>query len=1080
MIEWKVMADTTTATVVFTDLVGSTALRAQLGEEGADRLRRDHDSALSDVVGSNGGEVVKGGGDGLLCLFDSASDALSAAVQMQKAIVDLGRRRRLDLRIRIGLSVGDVALEDGDCFGMPVVEAARLEQSAAPGQILCSEFVRAMARGRGEHVFEPVGALELKGLPEPTETYEVSWSLADRIAEARTRTPFVGRDVEMELLQRAWMEAAGGAGGTVLIRADAGMGKSRLVTEFIDTIDRGLVLSGTCQDGDTAPYAPISDALVTLAESDRSAATDLLGPEASVLATMAPMINSLLPGLAAPAPVAPELVEKRLLDSWERVLHRAGQEGPVVLVFDDLHWADQGTVAALRSAARVARRTRLLIVGAYRGAELVPGHPLAEAMAGLVRESEPIEMDLVGLDDAEVRDLLVQLGDGSSVGDRFVELIVAESGGNPLFIREALLHLVAEGKLRREGGRWVSDDVEGLELPEVLRHVIGRRLDRLSESTLGLLTVAALFDAGFPLEVTADVAEAEEAVALDALDEALSSQIIEPTEIFDTYRFTHAMFRHALVDRLSPSRRPRVHRRIAEALVEVQTGDPTAAEVAVIARHYVASVDLPGAEAGVSHALAHGDSATEAGSHRDALKAYESARLLLPPGDEREADIQRRIASAATLARAEPERILAEARLVAESAKDRADAAAFLVGLGRIRATEEILTAWRLGDIARTMHSGERDAEWVSLRSWELAERDWKDEAGVGFPLLDADRRELLEVAIRTKTDALGMSDFIWDSRDAALEATEWLSPLQSGLIHAFHLGMYIESIEPLSLSMDQALDVGDTGTALFTIAALGRVRFTLGHFDETDRLIALGDELVSRVDEFSNPALQHMGMVQITGGQRDPAIAKSMAATVTAVFDSLSPDLSWFQAMGSLARVPMLAANDRPEAAAEQLASLLDAVERTSPGTPNLPYMLFVAADVCDAYDIACDSRMPQLIEHLVLNPGFHYVESDGALALAIVEGLRGGVDPARALFQSARSRLDDNRNLVMRAFVPYYEARMEYRNGFPGGAERFDELIDEGRSLFGAMRGFEPRLETVEALGAARREGLPLPTTL
>ncbi len=127
------MVDTTTSTIVFTDLVGSTQLRAEIGEEAADQLRRQHDECLGAVVADHGGVVVKGGGDGLLCSFDSASDALSAAIGMQQAITELATDLDRRLSIRVGVSIGDVSWEEGDCFGMPVVEAARLEGAAGAG-----------------------------------------------------------------------------------------------------------------------------------------------------------------------------------------------------------------------------------------------------------------------------------------------------------------------------------------------------------------------------------------------------------------------------------------------------------------------------------------------------------------------------------------------------------------------------------------------------------------------------------------------------------------------------------------------------------------------------------------------------------------------------------------------------------------------------------------------------------------------------------------------------------------------------------------------------------------------------------
>jgi class 3 adenylate cyclase len=149
------------AAVVFTDLVGSTQLRSQLGAEGADKLRRAQEEALRAVTRNQGGNVVKGLGDGIMATFSGVADAVSAAAAMQQSIDRLNRR--IDgqpLSIRVGVSVGDFTWEEGDCFGVPVIEASRLCVTAEGGEILCSDVVRTLAQGRGDHVFTAVGDLE--------------------------------------------------------------------------------------------------------------------------------------------------------------------------------------------------------------------------------------------------------------------------------------------------------------------------------------------------------------------------------------------------------------------------------------------------------------------------------------------------------------------------------------------------------------------------------------------------------------------------------------------------------------------------------------------------------------------------------------------------------------------------------------------------------------------------------------------------------------------------------------------------------------------------------------------------------
>ncbi len=158
-----------TITVLFTDLVGSTDLLSRVGEAAADELRREHFALLRAALVEHGGREVKNLGDGLMVVFDGAAGAVSAAVAMQQAIA--GRSASAEpLFVKIGIAAGDAEAEDGDYFGLPVVEAARLCARAAGGEILTTVMVRMLARSRTTAVLELVGDLELKGLDEPVET----------------------------------------------------------------------------------------------------------------------------------------------------------------------------------------------------------------------------------------------------------------------------------------------------------------------------------------------------------------------------------------------------------------------------------------------------------------------------------------------------------------------------------------------------------------------------------------------------------------------------------------------------------------------------------------------------------------------------------------------------------------------------------------------------------------------------------------------------------------------------------------------------------------------------------------------
>ncbi len=248
-----------TATIVFTDLVGSTALRGRLGEDAVEALRRRHDALVREAVETHRGRVVKGLGDGFMAEFSGAADALAAAVAVQR-VLDRNNRRSdpgSRLEVRVGLAAGDVVVEDGDCFGTPVVEAARLCAAAPGGRIYASDVVRALAGSRGGHRFTSLGDLELKGLDGPVAAVEVDWA-----PETDHRPPippgldvagaftFVGRSEEREVLTRAWKEALAGHRQVLLMGGEPGVGKTRLVAEMARTVhgEGAVVLYGRCDE----------------------------------------------------------------------------------------------------------------------------------------------------------------------------------------------------------------------------------------------------------------------------------------------------------------------------------------------------------------------------------------------------------------------------------------------------------------------------------------------------------------------------------------------------------------------------------------------------------------------------------------------------------------------------------------------------------------------------------------------------------------------------------------------------------------------------------------------------------------
>ncbi len=646
-----------TVTVMFTDLAGSTAMRARLGEEAADRLRGVHDAILTDTITTSGGRVVKHLGDGFMAAFPSAAGAVAAAVALQQEIDRANRRGATEaMRVRVGISTGDVTFEGGDCFGLPVVEAQRLEASAEPGTIRCAEMVKLLARGRGGHEFVPLGELTLKGLPEPLPACEVRWTpLDDEVASANVELglppvfahagglPFSGRAELFDQLADAWKRCVAGGFETVLLAGEPGIGKTRLAQELAARVHggTGLVLAGRCDENVTVPFQAFGAALdwqmKQIAPDARLAA---LGDHAGDLVRLVPDLGSRVVGLPSALRDDADTERYRLFQAVASWLSIGGVERPRLLVIDDLHWADKPTLLLLKHliANPVAG---LMVLCTYRDTDVDRSHPLSSTLADFRRMAAVTRIAVSGLADDGVRDLLVRMGghDLDPAGMAFATLVHRETSGNPFFVGEVLRHLAETGALVEHGGRWTSSlRPEEAGIPEGIREVVGRRLSRLGDEVEQVLRAAAVIGYEFDVDLLADVVGRSADDVLDALDTAQAASLVIEVGV-DRHRFAHALVRETLHGELSASRRARHHRRVAEALEARHVGDLDSI-VADLATHWAEA--SAGGDPGRAIELAGraGAQANERGAWENAIRWYQSALEVME--DQRTYDVERR------------------------------------------------------------------------------------------------------------------------------------------------------------------------------------------------------------------------------------------------------------------------------------------------------------------------------------------------------------------------------------------------------------------------------------------------------
>ena len=638
-----------TAIVLFTDLVGSTELRSRLGEAAAEDLRRQHDVLVAGAVAGSGGTVVKNLGDGFMATFGGASDAVAAATAIQQAIERHNRAGGTPIQVRIGVSAGDVVFEDDDCFGTPVIEAARLCGAAQGGQILASEIVRWMAHS-GEEAFTPVGSLELKGLSRPLPTVQVDWEPA---AQSPVPLPtfltdigkiFVGRDADLDRLGQLWKEAAAGERRVAFLAGEPGVGKTRLAAELARHVhdDGATVLAGRCDEDLGVPYQPFVEALRHFVDHAPDLA-DRLGRYGGELARLVPELGDRAPGLAAPIRSDPEMERYRLLDAVAAWLTATSSEEPVFLVLDDLQWAAKPTLLLLRHLIR-AGGGRILVLGTYRDTELTHDHPLVELVADLRREGGVERLSITGLDDLGVAAMVEQAA-GQALDESGLALARAvheETEGNPFFVREVLRHLAETGAVQRQEGSWTTRlPVDQLGIPEGVRDVVGRRLARLSADTNQALRVAAVVGPEFELGVVQVAGELSEEKLLAAIDEAAAARVV--TEVSATrFRFAHALVRATLYESLTTARQVVLHRKTAEAIEAIHQAAlddylPT------LAHHWAkASAPVANITRAVEYARRAGDRALAQLANDEAARYYASGLDLLDSGGA-DADDPRRV-----------------------------------------------------------------------------------------------------------------------------------------------------------------------------------------------------------------------------------------------------------------------------------------------------------------------------------------------------------------------------------------------------------------------------------------------------
>ena len=496
-----------------------------------------------------------------------------------------------------------------------------------PGRVATANNLQEVVPASRPSLSRALGSLEKRGLISKLGAggYQLN-SLGNP-----RESVFVGRQRELEELRATLEDALAGRGRLVMLVGEPGIGKTRTAQELAAYgIERGCqALWGRCYSAQGAPpYWPWVQVIRSYTrEHSPEEISSQMGAGAADIAEVVSGVREKLPGLESPPTLEPQQARFRFFDSMAAFLMRASQAQPLVVILDNLHWADRPSLLLLEFLAQELAECRLLVVGTYRDTELNRRHPLTQTLGELAKEPSFQRVPLRGLSEGEVDQFLKGMAGFTPPRD-LVTAVHTQTEGNPLFMTQVVQLLIQEGELTpvRERQSW------NIAIPVGVREVIGRRLDRLSEDCNYALTLASVigreFELGLLERLVADptigvgrVLSEEE--LLEAVAEALAAGVIEEIPLAASrYQFSHVLIQDTLAWEMLAARRARLHRRIAESLEELY-GDNIEAHAGELAYHFAQAAIATDREKLVRYSLLAGERALATYAHEEAMTHFE-------------------------------------------------------------------------------------------------------------------------------------------------------------------------------------------------------------------------------------------------------------------------------------------------------------------------------------------------------------------------------------------------------------------------------------------------------------------------
>jgi adenylate cyclase len=650
-------ADRRQVTVLFADLSGFTALAERLDPEEVRAFQSALFETFGRAIARYDGFVEKYVGDAVLAVFgapvaheDDPARACEAALDMLERGAALSHewaeRLGQPVTLHVGIHTGPVvagSLGGGGAYavtGDTVNTTARLLAAAAPGTILVSEATSALARHR--FAFESAGDVMLRGKAEPIVVHRLVGALAEPgsargLAGLGLAAPLVGRTDELHQLLAAFDRMERGRAQVVSLVGEAGTGKSRLITEFLKRLDadrrlaRIAVRRAACSSLGEPTYgvfgalfreayqvAP-SDSL-DVARQKLVAGLRALGARDQETAAIAPVLSYVL-GLEEELhpDVEPEQLKRQIVLAGRALIERRLEKEPLLILVEDLHWADSASVDLLRQLVDDLVSRPLMLLFSHRP-DTRP--PLVVRAAQSIIRVAPLSPD-------ETRALVAALfGASTGVLGRLQEFIAARAGGNPFFVEEIVRSLVGKGVIVRQGDGWTCTTAsEAVDVPPTLQGLMLSRIDQLPADARRLLQEAAVLGAVFdaPLLHAVGAVSGSFEQALDRLVEADLIEVVG--QWHDRYRFTHALVHEVVYQNLLLSRRTELHERVGRALERAAGPHPERlSDLEALGHHWSLSADKP---RGARYLMSAGDWARGLYANDDAIRHYQRALQTL-------------------------------------------------------------------------------------------------------------------------------------------------------------------------------------------------------------------------------------------------------------------------------------------------------------------------------------------------------------------------------------------------------------------------------------------------------------------